>query len=86
MAKPFSLLATMLAALVFASAAIAAGGSAAEGYGGPGGQVQTQVQGSLGQTGSGTLPFTGLDLGLLVVGGIALILVGGAIRRLGARA
>jgi hypothetical protein len=32
---------------------------------------------------SGTLPFTGLDLALLVAGGAAMLLVGGGLRKLG---
>ena len=74
--------------LALAPAALAAGGGAAqEGYGGQG-NTQEQVSGqgagqSLGAKGG--LPFTGLDLALLVVGGAVLIIVGATLRRAGRR-
>jgi hypothetical protein len=75
--------------LVLAPAAFAGGGSAGGGYGGAGGNVQQQVGGSQGagagtlgsSSSSGSLPFTGLDLGLLVAGGAVLLVVGATIRR-----
>lgn len=78
-------------ALVMAPAALGAGGGAAEnGYGGAG-NVQEQL-GQSGQAGAagenasgGGLPFTGLDLALLVVGGTALLIVGTTLRRAGRR-
>jgi hypothetical protein len=48
------------------------------GYGGVGGNVQGGVQG-----GGGSLPFTGLDLLLLVAAGALLLAAGVALRRLG---
>jgi hypothetical protein len=83
------ILALCALSLVIAPAALAAGGSAGTGYGGGGGNVQQQVgqqagqsQGTLASTGSkGSLPFTGLDLGLLVAGGAVLLVVGASIRR-----
>ena len=62
--------------LLSASDAFAAS-PAAHGYGG-----QAGVQGELAATGSGgTLPFTGLDLTLLVVGSLLLLVVGITLRR-----
>jgi len=46
------------------------------GYQGAAGGVQGSV------SGGGALPFTGLDLGLLVGGGMVLLVVGGLLRRL----
>lgn len=50
------------------------------GYGGQGGQVESAV----GETGGGggALPFTGLEIGMLVVIALALALVGYALRKL----
>lgn len=63
----------------------AAFGAATQNYRGLGGDVQSQVQRS-GQQGAVTgLPFTGLDLALLVGGGLALVLAGGTVRRLSSR-
>lgn len=70
----------VLASLVLAPAALAGGGSAGKGYGGEGGNVQQQVSGAAGEK-SGGLPFTGLDLGLLVAGGAVLVVAGAALRR-----
>lgn len=51
------------------------------GYGGVGGNVQGGVEGAGG--GGGSLPFTGLDLLLLVAAGALLLAAGVALRRLG---
>lgn len=72
-------LALVIASLVLAPAALASGGSAGQGYGGEGGNVQQQVSGAAGEKGG--LPFTGLDLALLVVGGAVLVVAGAALRR-----
>lgn len=70
------------AALMFAFAPAAmAGDSSVEGYGGKQGSTQSKVEPGSAKT-RGSLPFTGLDLGLLVVGGAGLVLVGGYLRRL----
>jgi drug/metabolite transporter (DMT)-like permease len=61
--------------LVLASAALAQS-SSVSGYGGQAGGVEEQVE-----TG-GTLPFTGLDIGLLIGGGLLLVAVGAMLRRL----
>lgn len=81
------LLVAVCALLVLAPAALGAGGSADKGYGGNGG-VQNEVnQGGVNAAASkGSLPFTGLDLALLVVGGVALVIVGSGLRRAAKRA
>ena len=63
------LIVALCAMVVLAPAALGAGGSAGSGYGGKGG-VQNEVnQGGVHAVASkGSLPFTGLDLALLVVG------------------
>lgn len=78
------LMALACAALLLAPSALAAGGAAGSGYGGSAGNVQNEVGSgnAAGAAGaSGSLPFTGLDLALLVVGGAALLLVGTGMRR-----
>lgn len=68
--------------------------SSVEGYAGPGGSAQSAVEGDGAssrsggshagneEAGSGALPFTGLDLGLIGAGGLLLALAGLAMRRL----
>jgi hypothetical protein len=77
------LMAAVCALLVLAPSALAAGGSAGQGYGGKAGGVQNEVnQGALNAAaGESSLPFTGLDLALLVVGGVMLLVVGAGLRR-----
>ena len=73
-----------LAYLMLASVALAENGSSVSGYGGVAGKAQSGVsQGGsgLGATGGGALPFTGLDLVLLVAGAAVLLLVGLTLRR-----
>jgi hypothetical protein len=65
-------------ALVVAPAAFAAGSAPTHGYGGGAG-VQNEVGGV--QAAGGALPFTGLDLALLVIGGVLLLVVGMVLRR-----
>ena len=70
-----------VAALAFAPAAL--GVSAQKAYQGISGNVQSQVQKSgSARAGVAGLPFTGLDLAVIVGGGLALVLAGGMIRRL----
>jgi hypothetical protein len=67
---------SMLASLVLASVALAQAPTQS-GYGGTGGNIQGDVEGG------GSLPFTGLDL-LLLVGAAALLLAAGfTLRRVG---
>jgi hypothetical protein len=62
-------------------APVALAGPATEpGYGG-GGAAGNEVQGAAGAVAGGSLPFTGLDLALLVVGGLMLLVVGMVLRR-----
>jgi hypothetical protein len=63
--------------LVVAPAAFAAG-SAPAGYGGGAG-VQNEVGGV--EAAGGSLPFTGLDLALLLIGGLMLLVLGMFLRR-----
>lgn len=79
--------ATLVVALALAGAALAGGGQKSPGYQGPGESVQGEVQQGVAgaTTSSGTLPFTGQDLTLLAVGGVALILVGTGFYRLSRR-
>lgn len=75
-------LATVIVALAFAPAAMAQNASSA-GYGGQGSDL-VAISGSGGSGGSGTtsesdggsLPFTGLDVGLAAGGGLLLLLIG----------
>jgi hypothetical protein len=69
------LLATIAVSLVMAPAALAAS-SSLDGYGGPGGQIQTSVDPSppSGTASGNTLPFTGYDV--LGIGGVGLLLAG----------
>jgi hypothetical protein len=80
----------VIASLVLAPAALAAGSSTG-GYAGEGGQIQSQVTGGdpggpQGPSASassastpGGLPFTGLDIGILAIGGLLLVGAGAAL-------
>jgi hypothetical protein len=85
---------TMLVTAVFAGTALAQSPTG-NGYGGQAGAPLSGVagqgsggapasQGIAGQS-AGTLPFTGIDLALLLAGGIALTAVGAGLVRAGAR-
>ena len=65
----------LCAFLLTAPAAFGAVGSAQRGYGGTAGVTEVQVQSGVAST-SSNLPFTGLDLMLLVGGGLLLVLIG----------
>ena len=56
--------------------AVAAASPKGDVYAGTAGSAQGEVQGG------GTLPFTGLDLGLLIGGGVLLLALGLVLRRL----
>lgn len=76
-----AVLITALALLLTAGSAFAgpAGSTAASGYGG--GNVATEVSGTAAVGESGTLPFTGLDLTLILLGGTSLLVIGYVVRR-----
>ena len=76
--KVKAIFAMLTAALVAVPSALAVG-SAQSVYGGTAGVAQTQVQDASPAatvSSSGSLPFTGLDLMLLVGGGLVLLLTG----------
>ena len=73
--------AVLFSLLSWASVALAAGnGSSASAYGGSGGQVAGTLA-SAPKGSSGTLPFTGLNLALIVLAALALVTVGFTLRR-----
>lgn len=72
----------LIAGLLWAPVALA-GGSSAPGYNGVGGAVQGGIQSP--PKVHGGLPFTGLDISLLVVGAALLLVVGASLRRLARR-
>jgi len=86
MIRATSAASALLVALVLAAGALAAGKPPA--YRGAGPIVQGQIQGGaqgVAPKTVGSLPFTGLDLALFVGAGLALLLLGGSLRRLGKR-
>jgi len=94
-----TIVSAILAAALILPAASLAQGSSVDGYGGSGGEVQSSLDsgsgGSANSGGSasgsasasgGSLPFTGLDLGWMIGGGIVLIGAGIAMGRTASRA
>ena len=81
-------LSTLVVSLIVAPAALAAG-SAVETYSGSGGAaaagVASGANGTAAATDPGSLPFTGLDVSLLIGGGLVLVLIGVAVARLARR-
>jgi hypothetical protein len=79
--KRIAILLVGVALLFASSSALAAGSSTCQAYN-P--QLCSSVSSATGSggpgSGSGTLPFTGVDVGLLVAGGIALVGAGVAVR------
>jgi hypothetical protein len=79
--RTFLYVAVVTVAFVFAASAFA-GGSTLKGYGGVGGNVSNKVGTPSTKSGStGTLPFTGLDLTLVCLGGALLVTTGFVVRR-----
>jgi len=76
---------TAISMLVLAGSAMAAGTQKPGTYNGTGGNVQQQVQGATASKTLGSLPFTGLDLALIVGGGLLLVIAGVSIRRMASR-
>lgn len=95
--KRLALIMAVIAVALTATAPAYGASSVGDAYGGSGGGILGSVeQGGGGNSGGsstpapaqvqvasteGTLPFTGLDLGLLAIGGIALVGVGVGLRR-----
>lgn len=81
-----ALLATLVLVMGFSGSALAQD-PAGQGYGGqaggPLGDVAGEQAGRAGVQATGSLPFTGFDLALLVVGGLALAGVGAGLVRAG---
>jgi hypothetical protein len=72
-------------AVLAPTAAMAAGSSSCQAYNNQQGCAPTTVTTGTGTTSSGTLPFTGLDVVLLVAGGGTLLAAGFVVRRLSRR-
>ncbi len=91
-----AIVSAILTAALLLPAASLAQSSSVGGYGGNGGEVQnalgsgsagtTDPSGSGSVTKAGTLPFTGLDLGWMIGGGIVLVGAGIAMGRAAPRA
>jgi hypothetical protein len=73
----------VVAALALAASSLAAPNQKPPSYRGNAGNVQQEVKGDTNTLGS--LPFTGLDLALIVGGGLVLVLAGVSVRRLASR-
>lgn len=74
--------ALLLVALALAPPATAGNGTSEAGYGGESAVQVALVKGAQASS-AGSLPVTGVDLGLAVAGGVVLLLVGFGMRRLG---
>ncbi|MFN8223545.1 MAG: hypothetical protein U0R50_09935 [Gaiellales bacterium] len=77
----------LVVALALVPAAVAGSGPTGDVYGGQAGPTQqslgneTTVKPESASAG-GTLPFTGVDLGLIVVAGVGLVVMGASLRRI----
>jgi hypothetical protein len=65
-------------ALVFTALAVAGVATSVSAYGGEGGRAQASVAGAVNAS---NLPFTGVNLGLIVLAGIVLVAAGLLLRR-----
>ncbi|HEX7290074.1 MAG TPA: hypothetical protein VF250_03005 [Conexibacter sp.] len=90
--KRLALLMAVVAIALAAAAPAYAGNAVSDTYAGRGGGIVGTVDSGNGPTastpqqvqntsGNGSLPFTGLDIGLLALGGVALVGVGIVLRR-----
>lgn len=66
------------ATLVFAAFALAGVATSVSAYGGEGGRAQASVSGAVNAS---NLPFTGVNLGLIVLAGLVLVAAGLLLRR-----
>ena len=94
MRKTIVLFVLLATALSLAGSAFASGsGSAKAAYDGPSAKVQSvvkgtkqsgvnSVKGAVASAKPNTLPFTGLDLGVILGGGLVLLTMGASLRRL----
>lgn len=70
--------------LVVVGTAFGADGSTTvQGYAGVAGQTQGQISQAVGGNTNATLPFTGLNIGLMAAAGVVLLLAGAVLRRRG---
>lgn len=81
----------LASALALVPAALAASGPTGAVYGGEAGPTQNNLGGKTTTdpsvkpdvaTAGGTLPFTGVDLGVVVIAGVGLIVMGASLRRI----
>jgi hypothetical protein len=89
--KRLALLMAVVAVALAVAAPAYAQNAVSDAYAGKGGGIVGTVEGGNGPTastpqqvqasGNGALPFTGLDIGLLALGGVALVGVGVGLRR-----
>jgi hypothetical protein len=77
------LVVVVISMLALASSSFAAGNEKPSPYQGSAGNVQSEVKGNSAVLGS--LPFTGLDLALIVGGGLVLVIAGLSVRRAAGR-
>jgi hypothetical protein len=73
----------VISVLALASSSLAANNGKPPAYQGSAGNVQSEVKGDSAVLGS--LPFTGLDLALIVGGGLVLVIAGLSVRRAAGR-
>jgi hypothetical protein len=75
-------------AIAWTATALAAGGASLSGYNRPA-EIQSNVEGAnagvLGANTVGSLPFTGVDLGIIAAVGLILVALGWKLRRTGRR-
>lgn len=84
----YGVVASAFTAFAWTASAFAVSGASLSGYNRPG-QIQSDVEGAnagvLGANTVGSLPFTGVDLGIIAVVGLILVALGWKLRRTGRR-